>query len=339
MITLGDPRGIGPDVAGRAIATFRSEHSPAPPLTVVGDDRSLASVAATLEAEGPGGSARVTLESVGTFDGSLESAGQVSADAIRRGVELISGPGNPSGTLVTGPVHKPALHAAGVRTPGQTEFLGRLTGAPSVGMLMHARSTRLGSTPLRILLATTHLPLRDVPQRITQELLATQIRLLDDALRRRWRLQNPVVGLCGLNPHASDEGLFGDEEARVMEPVVRELVAEGRRIRGPLPADTIFGHALAGRLDAVAAPYHDVGMAVFKTLTFGRGVNVTLGLPFLRTSPDNGTAFDLVGTGRAEPDSMLEAIRLAAELGGATGSAEDAGRSAGNQEDGGPLEL
>ena len=339
MITLGDPRGIGPEVAGRAIDTFRSEHPSAPPLVVVGDDASLDSVAATLEAGGSRTDSPATLESVGTFDGSLESAGRISADAIRRGVELIARRGDPPGALVTGPVHKPALHAAGLRAPGQTEFLGRLTGAPSVGMLMHARTTRLGSTPLRILLATTHLPLRDVPQRITGELLATQIRLLDDALRQRWELQDPVVGLCGLNPHASDEGLFGDEEARVMEPVVEELVAEGRRVRGPLPADTIFGHALDGRLDAVVAPYHDVGMAVFKTLSFGRGVNVTLGLPFLRTSPDHGTAFDLVGTGRAEPDSMLEAIRLAADLGSAARPTGRAARAAEYGQDDGPPEL
>lgn len=319
MITLGDPRGVGPEVAAAAIGELRREPKPGPMLTVLGDEASLDILSPRLDQAAVGGAPPVTLESVGTFDGSLASAGRISLAAIRRGVELLADDdgGQASGALVTGPVHKPALHAAGVPTPGQTEFLGRLTEAPAVGMLMHARTTRLGPTPLRILLATTHLPLRDVPARLTRELLATQVRLLDDSLRRRWRLDSPVVGLCGLNPHASDEGLFGDEEARIMTPVVETLQAEGRRIRGPLPADTIFGHALDGRLDAVVAPYHDVGMAVFKTLSFGRGVNVTLGLPFLRTSPDHGTAFDLVGTGRADPGSMLEALRLAADLAGA----------------------
>jgi 4-hydroxythreonine-4-phosphate dehydrogenase len=180
-------------------------------------------------------------------------------------------------------------------------------------MLMHAETSR-SQTPLRILLATTHLPLRDVPQHLTPQLIEDQILLLDASLRDRWGMDHPRIVLCALNPHASDGGLFGDEEARILTPAIETARAQGANARGPLSADTAFLTLLDGTADAVVAPYHDVGMAVFKTLTFGAGVNVTLGLPFVRTSPDHGTAFDLVGTGRADPASALEAFRLAARL-------------------------
>jgi 4-hydroxythreonine-4-phosphate dehydrogenase len=227
-------------------------------------------------------------------------------------VNLVSTGG--ADAIVTGPVHKPSLHAAGHAVPGQTEFLQELTGSPTVGMLMHAEGTRVGAAPLRILLATTHIPLRDVADKVTATLLLDQVRLLDEALAGAWQIPAPRIGLCGLNPHASDGGLFGDEEATIMEPVIRELQGEGRDVVGPLPADTIFLRAVGGELDAVVSPYHDVGMAVFKTLAFGRGVNTTLGLPFPRTSPDHGTAFDLAGKGLADAGSTLEALRLAARL-------------------------
>jgi 4-hydroxythreonine-4-phosphate dehydrogenase len=215
--------------------------------------------------------------------------------------------------IVTGPAHKPALRAAGVDVPGHTELLQQLTEAPYVGMLMAAEVTRVGA-PLRVLLATTHLPLRDVPRTLTTQLLVDQTRLLHTALRRDWRLDRPRIALCAFNPHASDDGLFGDEEKRIYEPAVGRLRDEGLTVSPALPADTVFSRALAGEFDAVVAPYHDVGMAAFKTLSFGAGVNVTLGLPFVRTSPDHGTAFDLVGTGRADPTSTRNALRLAVEL-------------------------
>ncbi len=136
--------------------------------------------------------------------------------------------------------------------------------------------------------------------------------LLDHALREDWRIERPRIGLCALNPHASDGGLFGTEEAQTFVPAVSLAAQRGRgRRRAPCPADTVFSRALAGEFDAVVAPYHDVGMAAFKTVSFGTGVNVTLGLPIVRTSPDHGTAFDIAGTGRADESSMLEALRLA----------------------------
>jgi 4-hydroxythreonine-4-phosphate dehydrogenase len=215
--------------------------------------------------------------------------------------------------VVTGPVHKPSLRAAGHDVPGQTELLAALTGAERVGMLMAAERTRLGA-PLRVLLATTHLPLRDVPAAVDTELLVTQTELLHAALRDDWGIERPRIALCALNPHASDGGLFGDEEATVYAPALSHLKVAGLCVEGPVPADTVFARALAGAFDAVVAPYHDVGMAAFKTVSFGTGVNVTLGLPFIRTSPDHGTAFDIAGTGRADSSSMEEAVRLAIRL-------------------------
>ncbi|NIP60133.1 MAG: 4-hydroxythreonine-4-phosphate dehydrogenase PdxA, partial [Gemmatimonadetes bacterium] len=145
-------------------------------------------------------------------------------------------------------------------------------------------------------------------------LLVAQGRLLHCELRSGWGIDAPRLAFCGLNPHASDQGLFGDEEAEVMKPAIDRLRSRGVDATGPLPADTVFGRALDGEFDAVVAPYHDVGMAAFKTVSFGHGVNVTLGLPFPRTSPDHGTAFDIVGSGVADPTSTLEALRLAVRL-------------------------
>jgi 4-hydroxythreonine-4-phosphate dehydrogenase len=299
-VTLGDPRGIGPEVASRAVGSLLEEGADAD-VFFVGPR------------ETRGGPARPDV-ATDPWDGTERGAGHVSVQSIQRAVELIVG-GDADG-IVTAPVHKPALHAAGHVYPGQTELLRALTGSQQVGMFMVAERTRIGGA-LRILLATTHLPLRDVAEAVTQELLTAQTRLLDESLRRGWRIAEPCIGLCGLNPHASDRGLFGDEEERVFSPAVERLRREGIDARGPLPADTVFGRALDGEFDAVVAPYHDVGMAAFKTAAFGTGVNVTLGLPFVRTSPDHGTAFDLAGTGRADPSSMLEALRLAVRLTGA----------------------
>jgi 4-hydroxythreonine-4-phosphate dehydrogenase len=254
----------------------------------------------------PPGHATVAVEG---WDGTEAGAGRVSARSIEEAVRrALAGE---VGAVVTAPVHKPALHRAGWRVPGQTELLRDLTGAATVGMLMAAETTRLGGA-LRVLLATTHLALRDVPGAVTADLLCAQATLLDGSLRRDWGMAAPRLALCALNPHASDQGLFGDEEERVLGPAVARLRERGVDISVPLPADTVFARALAGAFDAVVAPYHDVGMAAFKTVSFGAGVNVTLGLPFIRTSPDHGTAFDLAPhPGRADPASMEQALRLA----------------------------
>ena len=295
-ITLGDPRGIGPEVTEAAVRRYRDER-PDVGLVLVGP----------CECD-PGLTA---YQEVGPWDGSEAGAGRVAGAGIQAAVHLaLTGSVH---ALVTAPIHKPALASAGLTATGHTEMLKELANVPVVGMLMTSESTALGP-PLRVLLATTHHALREVPGLLTADLLVEQTLLLRDSLRAGWRLPDPRLGLCALNPHASDDGLFGDEEARVYEPALDRMAEAGVRVSGPLPADSVFRRALDEEFDAVVAPYHDVGMAAFKTVAFGGGVNVTLGLPFVRTSPDHGTAFDLAGTGRADPESMLTALRLAVQL-------------------------
>lgn len=292
-VTLGDPRGIGPEVMPRAVEALLREIPPEH-LIVLGP-----------RGMDPG---LAPFRDVGVWDGTETGAGVMTAAAIQEGVALARA--GEVGAIVTGPSHKPALRKAGWDVPGQTEMLRSLTGSGLVGMLMCAEITELGP-PLRVLLATTHLPLRELFQYLTADVLVRQTRLLFDSLKRDWRMEAPRIGLCAVNPHAGDEGLFGDEEETLYRPALEALEEEGIRAEGPLPADTVFFKALQGQLDAVVAPYHDVGMAPFKSVSFGRGVNVTLGLPFIRTSPDHGTAFDIAGSGKADSSSAREALRLA----------------------------
>jgi len=204
--------------------------------------------------------------------------------------------------IVTGPVHKQALHAAGYRYPGVTEFLAHLAGDVPVAMM-------LATGKLRVVLVTTHLPLRDVATTLTTERVVQAGRITADALRRWFGIAVPRLAVCALNPHAGEGGLFGDEDERVLRPAAAALGAAG-----PLPADTVFVKALRGEFDAVLTPYHDVGMTAVKVAGFGTGVNVTLGLPFIRTSPDHGTAFDIAGKGIADAGSMRAALELAVQL-------------------------
>jgi len=295
-VTLGDPRGVGAEVVSGALTSLIPDIPPESFLVL-----------------GPDGSdpALAPYESIGAWDGTEAGAGRVTVDAIRRGVDLaLQGK---VGAIITGPSHKPAIQAAGWSVPGQTELLQDLSKAEAVGMLMCAETTQVGGA-LRVLLATTHIPLRDLFQHLTEDLLLRQCRLLSSALTRDWGIADPRIGICAVNPHASDGGLFGSEEAKLLQPVVGRLRGERLSVEGPFPADTIFRRALSGKLDAVVAPYHDVGMAAFKSVSFGTGVNVTLGLPFIRTSPDHGTAFDIAGSGTADPSSTREAILLAARL-------------------------
>ena len=300
-ITPGDPRGIGPEVALSA-------------LQAIGPDAGFTAILVGPDSavefhRDPSGAERSWFPPTAAEDD--RTAGEVAAEAIERAVALaLAGEVE---AVVTAPIHKPSLHAAGRIFPGHTEMLQALAGVPAVGMLMAAERTRLDG-PLRVLLATTHVALADVPSLLDTELLVRQTTLLGEALRDDWGIAEPRMALCAFNPHASDGGLFGTEEARVYAPARKRLTDAGWSVDGPIPADTVFQRAIAGAFDAVVAPYHDVGMAAFKTVCFGTGVNVTLGLPFVRTSPDHGTAFDLAGTGRADASSMGEAIRLAARL-------------------------
>ncbi len=295
-VTLGDPRGIGPEVVADAVRHLESQRSDTEFILLGPDEFN------------PG---LGTYNGVGHFDGSERSAGLLSALAVERAVRLAL-VGTVAG-IVTGPIHKPALRSAGFMEPGHTEMLQRLTEVSDVGMLMVAEETALGA-PLRVLLATTHVPLRDVPDLLSTDLLVSQAMLLNSSLEIDWNLARPRLALCALNPHASDDGLFGDEENLVFRPAIDALCKADIQVEGPIPADTVFNRTLNGEYDAVIAPYHDVGMAPFKTIAFGAGVNVTLGLPFVRTSPDHGTAFDIVDTGRADSSSMQAALRMASGL-------------------------
>ena len=208
--------------------------------------------------------------------------------------------------LVTAPLHKGIINDAGIPFSGHTEFLAECSGAALPVMMLAAGE-------LRIALATTHLPLRDVPDAITVGKLRQVLRVLLDDLRKSFGIAAPEVVVCGLNPHAGEGGHLGSEDMEIIAPVVAEFTARGERVRGPLPADTAVTQA-AGHKDAILAMYHDQGLPVLKYAGFGHAVNITLGLPFVRTSVDHGTAFDLAGTGKADPGSLVAAVELAAQL-------------------------
>ncbi len=282
-VTLGDPRGIGAEVVAGALA-----------------DRALAD-AAQWCIIGPTGTALAPTIATGawTAGGSAQEAGALAGAAIEAAVASVQR-GDADG-IVTAPIDKQALALAGYPDPGHTEMLARLVGTPTAMMLASER--------LRVVLATTHLPLRHVPDALTAALIQEVAALTRSGLRRWFGCAAPRIALCALNPHAGDGGRFGDEEATVLAPAAR---AAG--LAGPYPADTVFVRALRGEFDAVIAPYHDVGMTAIKVASFGEAVNVTLGLPFPRTSPDHGTAIDIAGTGRADPGSMHAALALAVEL-------------------------
>lgn len=297
-ITLGDPRGIGPEITARALAELAGTRA-----LVIGADEQVAAIPG-VDRLGVGswrqGAGAADSADAGEARARAARAGAIAGRAILAGAELAQG--GQVDALVTGPVEKHALHLAGHPWPGHTEWLAHLVGDRPVAMMLAAGS-------LRVALVTTHVALRDVPALLTQARVVTTGTVVADGLRRWFDIPEPRLAVCALNPHAGEQGLFGDEEARVLAPAARELGAAG-----PLPADTVFVRAQRGEFDAVLAPYHDVGMTAIKVAAFGRGVNVTLGLPFLRTSPDHGTAFDIAGRGTADASSMVEAIRMA--LGG-----------------------
>ena len=209
--------------------------------------------------------------------------------------------------MVTAPVHKGIINDAGIPFTGHTEFLAEQTHTPLVVMM-------LAGGGMRVALATTHLPLKDVPGAITAPLLENVLRIIRSDLRRRFGIAQPRILVAGLNPHAGEGGYLGREEIEVMIPVLDRLRAEGFEVSAPLPADTLFTPQKLAQCDCVLAMYHDQGLPVLKHASFGQGVNITLGLPIIRTSVDHGTALDLAGTGKAEAGSLLEAIRVAAQM-------------------------
>ena len=213
-----------------------------------------------------------------------------------------------AGAVVTNPIAKKVLYdGAGFRWPGHTEFLAHLGEVPRTVMMLAAPG-------LRVVPVTIHIPLADVPGALTTELIVETARITAAGLTRDFGLARPRLAFAGLNPHAGEGGAMGREEIEVIVPALEILRAEGLEVTGPLPADTMFHPAARARYDVALTMYHDQGLVPIKTLDFERGVNVTLGLPFVRTSPDHGTAFDIAGTGQASPVSLIEALRLAGEM-------------------------
>lgn len=209
--------------------------------------------------------------------------------------------------MVTAPVQKSVINDAGIAFSGHTEFLAERARADHVVMMLVGGGLRVG-------LATTHLPLSEVPRAISGERIARSLRVMDTDLRRRFRIARPRILVAGLNPHSGESGYLGREDEEVIAPAVALAAAAGIAASGPIPADTLFVPERLKQADCVLAMYHDQGLPVLKYASFGRGVNVTLGLPFVRTSVDHGTALDLAGTGKADPGSLIEAVKLAIEL-------------------------
>ncbi len=301
-MTLGDPRGIGPEIARRALAEPLDAE-----ITVVGAEDQIGDIPAR---------SRISVGAWGLGSGDSDQdrhrvmrAGRIAGHAVESAVRLALA--KEVDAIVTAPAHKHALHLAGFPYPGHTEWLAHLAGDVEVAMMLAAEAVPqdTGSHPLRVVLVTTHVPFRDVPALLTVERVVRTGRIVDRALRSWWGIAQPRLAVCAVNPHAGESGLFGDEEERVLKPAANQLGAAG-----PLPADTVFVRAMRGEFDAVLAPYHDVGMTAIKVAAFGRAVNVTLGLPFPRTSPDHGTALDIAGTGKADASSMREALELAIKL-------------------------
>ncbi len=289
---MGDPWGIGPDVAAAAIAATGA----AAEITVVGPTDVIAGMGAAQSV--PVGA--WAGEGVGGGEAALERAGRLTGLAVEEAVGLYRA--GRVDAIVTGPGDKRALNAAGYRVPGHTELLRELTGARHVAMM-------LASDRLRVVLVTTHLALRDALAALTRERIEEVGRTTARYLGDWFGIPAPRLALCAVNPHAGEGGLFGQEETQTLEPAARAL-----GMTGPLPADTVFVRAMRGEFDAVLAPYHDVGMTAIKVASFGRAVNVTLGLPVPRTAPDHGTAMDIAGKRIADPGSMIEAIRVAGEI-------------------------
>lgn len=315
VITAGEPAGIGPDLC----LSLVNESLPCP-VVVVSDPDLLRERAAQIGLD-------VAVRDVEITQAGDAAAGELNVVPVAFPAKVTAGELNPAnapalldglrlaaracldGTyagLVTAPLQKSVINDAGISFSGHTEFLAEITDADLPVMLLVADD-------MRVALASTHLPLRDVPEYLTKDRLRNVLRVLVGDLRAKFGIGDPEVLVCGLNPHAGEGGHLGSEDGAVIAPVVDELAARGVRVRGPLPADTAFTPA-AGSRDAVLAMYHDQGLPVLKYAGFGNAVNVTLGLPIIRTSVDHGTALDLAGSGKANNSSLLQAVRLASEM-------------------------
>jgi 4-hydroxythreonine-4-phosphate dehydrogenase len=312
-VTAGEPAGIGPDLC-LALAGLEFSH----PIVIIGSRALLTERARLLGANveltayQPGANASHTPGRLEVLDVPLAApcvAGRLDVANARHVLAMldraIAGAAQAEfAAIVTAPVQKSVINDSGVPFTGHTEYLAERTNTAHPVMLLAADN-------LRVALATTHLPLRAVSDAITPELLDTTLRILDADVRRLWDIPRPRIAVCGLNPHAGESGHLGHEDRDVIAPAIQRARAAGLLVDGPLPADTVFVPRALSNYDVVLAMYHDQGLPVLKHAGFGHAVNVTLGLPIVRTSVDHGTALDLAGTGRADPGSLAAATRLA----------------------------
>lgn len=323
-VTMGDPAGVGPEVAARAWAA-RRDHD-LPPFVAIGDIAAVEAVwdgpVARIGDMGEAGRAFDTalpvwhLEDSGPLTpGAPTPAGATCAlHALETGIGLTRT--GASAALVTGPVSKHALHGIGYTHPGQTEFIAERCGITATNAVM-----MLAGPSLRVVPLTVHIPLAEVAERLTPDLIVAKARMVARGLSRDFGIAEPRVAIAGLNPHAGESGQLGDEEIRIIAPAVAQLAEEGIEVDGPLAADALFAPGIRSQYDAILCCYHDQALAPFKALHFHDGVNLTLGLPIIRTSPDHGTAFNIAGMGKADAGPTIAAIAMAARMAAARDSA------------------
>jgi 4-hydroxythreonine-4-phosphate dehydrogenase len=323
-LTLGDPAGIGPDITLLAWAAQCSQDIP--PFVLIGDETVLRERARALGLDVPIGEISDAFEAPELFHRALPvlkvaslgavvpgqpdpAAVPLVGQSIERAVRLVQQ--GAARAVVTNPVSKSVLYGAGFAFPGHTEYLAALAareGEPLHPVMM------LASPQLNVVPVTVHVPLKDVPQLLTPDLILTTIEITARDLGRYFGLSRPHLAVTGLNPHAGEDGSLGREEIEIIAPAIEAARAKGLDVTGPHPADTLFHAAARATFDAAICMYHDQALVPFKTLAFEEGVNLTLGLPFVRSSPDHGTAFGIAGTGKASPRSLIEALRLAAAM-------------------------
>jgi 4-hydroxythreonine-4-phosphate dehydrogenase len=318
-LTCGEPAGIGPEIAARAWAALGGRL----PFVWIGDPAHLPPGTPVREVAAPSDAPRAAATALPVLPHPFPAPASPGVPEPRNAAEVVAviaravqfaQEGAVSG-IVTAPIHKKALQdGAGFAHPGHTEYLAALAGVERVVMM-------LACPELRVVPATIHVALRDVPAMLTRPLLTDTIRITRAGLRRDFGLEAPRIAVAGLNPHAGEGGAMGAEEIEVIAPVLAALRAEGLTVTGPHSADTMFHPVARARYDAAVCMYHDQALIPIKTVDFAGGVNVTLGLPFIRTSPDHGTAFDIAGQGVADPTSLIAALRMAAEMARARGTA------------------
>jgi 4-hydroxythreonine-4-phosphate dehydrogenase len=318
VLTAGDPSGIGPEIAVKARAVLGSSL----PFAWIGDPRHLPPGTATELIGSPDQARAVAPDRLAVLaqpfaapalpgrPDPANAAGTIAC--IDRAVALVQS--GAAGAVCTAPITKKALReGAGFAFPGHTEYLAHLAGVDRVVMM-------LACPGLRVVPATIHIPLSQVPATLTEDLLEATIRITHAALIRDFAIAQPRIAVAGLNPHAGEGGTMGMEEERMFRPLIGRLAGEGMAIRGPLPADTMFHPAARAGYDAAICGYHDQALIPIKTIDFAGGVNVTLGLPFVRTSPDHGSAHDIAGKGLADPSSLVAALRMAQGMAAARGA-------------------